>query len=68
MVNANKIKGRMAEMGISQEEAAEALGIKQPTFSQKCNGVRDFKTHEVQKLVALLNIDDKDVVQYFFAH
>ena len=54
-------------MMLSVPQAAEALGIKQPTFSQKCNGVRDFKTHEVQKLVALLNIDDKDVVQYFFA-
>lgn len=66
MINANKLKGRMVELGISQREAAEVLGIKQPTFSQKCNGVRDFKTHEVQKLVALLNIEDKDVVKYFF--
>lgn len=67
MIQGNKIKARMVELGISQNDAAEAIGIKQPTFSQKCNGVRDFKTSEVQKLVELLKIDSEDVAKYFFA-
>lgn len=67
MINSNKLKGRMVEKGVSQQEAANILGIKQPTFSQKCNGSRDFKAGEVQKLVELLDIADEDVAKYFFA-
>lgn len=67
MINSGKLKGRMVEKGISQQEAAKILGIKQPTFSQKCHGSRDFKAGEVKKLVELLDIADEDVVKYFFA-
>lgn len=66
MINANKLKGRMVEKRISQQQAARALGIQQPTFSQKCNGVREFKVGEVQRLVKLLEIPDEEVTEYFF--
>ena len=67
MINTKLLNQRMKEMGISQTKAAEALGIKQPTFSQKCSGVRSFKVQELQKLVNLLKIPDEDVAKYFFA-
>ena len=66
MVNTNKIKGRMAELGISQLEAAEFLGIKQPTFSQKCNNIRPLKVTEAQALIKLLHITHEEVTEYFF--
>lgn len=67
MINTNKLKGRMVEKKISQQQAARALGIQQPTFSQKCNGSREFKVGEVQKLVEMLEIADDEVAEYFFA-
>ena len=67
MINSNKLKGRMVEKGVSQHDAAQALGIAQPTFSQKCSGIRDFKLKEVQQLVSLLEISNDDVAEYFFA-
>lgn len=68
MINTRKIKGRMVELGISQQDAAKRLDIKQPTFNQKLNGRRDFKIGEVQELVNLLEIADDDVAEYFFIH
>lgn len=68
MINTRKIKGRMVELGISQQDAAKRLDIKQPTFNQKLNGTRDFKIGEVQELVNLLEIADDDVAEYFFVH
>ena len=68
MINKRKIKGRMVELGISQQDAAKRLDIAQPTFNQKLNGTRAFKIGEVQELVNLLEIADEDVAEYFFVH
>lgn len=68
MINTRKIKGRMVELDISQQDAAKGLGISLPTFNQKLNGRKDFKIGEVQEFVNLLKIADEDVAEYFFIH
>lgn len=35
MINSNKIKGRMVEMGITQKDVARTLNIAPSTVSQK---------------------------------
>ena len=40
MLNVNKVRGRMAEMRLTQKDVAAALGIAPPTVSQKLNRVR----------------------------
>ena len=37
MINTFKIKGRMAEMGITQKDIASSLHVAPPTVSQKIN-------------------------------
>jgi len=67
MLNSQKIKGRMAELGLNQKDVAKALGISQPTANQKLNRVRPMDLEEAEKLAELLKLDDSQFGVYFFA-
>ncbi len=67
MLNTRKIKGRMAELGITQGDVAAALGISKPTACQKLNRVRPVDLREAEKLAELLGIEDNQFREYFFA-
>lgn len=67
MLNVNKIRGRMAEMRLTQKDVAEALGIAVPTASQKLNRIRPMDLDEAEKLAALLKLGDENFGEYFFA-
>lgn len=67
MVNANKIKGRMRELSITQADVAKALNIAQPTANQKINNTRPFDLDEAEKLANLLQIHAGEFGDYFFA-
>jgi transcriptional regulator with XRE-family HTH domain len=66
MINSNKLKGRIIEMGLSQSLVANALGISQPTLSQKINNLREMDLSEAEKLADLLRIPDSQYGDYFF--
>ena len=66
MINANKIKGRLVELGLTQKDGAECLGISQPTFSQKVNNIRPMDLDEAEKLAELLQIPVTEYGIYFF--
>lgn len=67
MLNVSKVRGRMAELNISQKDVAEALGIATSTASQKLNRVRPMDLDEAEKLASLLQIDNHQFGDYFFA-
>lgn len=67
MLNANKIKGRMKEMGIIQSDVAKRLGLAEPTVSQKINGKRPMDLDEARELARMLNIDNSEFGAYFFS-
>ncbi len=67
MLNVQKVKGRMAEMGLNQGDVAKALGVAQATANQKLNRVRPMSLEEANKLAKLLNLDDSQFGLYFFA-
>ena len=60
-----KLRGRMAETGITQNALAKSLGMSRSTLSLKMNGKREFTLTELQIIVKVLNIDDPR--SYFFA-
>lgn len=66
MINTNKIKGRMAELRITQRDVAKSLGLAQPTVSQKINNIRPMDLNEAEKLSDLLGIKPEDFAVYFF--
>ena len=56
-MNANKLRGIIAEKGLTQERVAIAIGITPKTFYTKMKkGV--FGTDEVMRIVDLLKIED----------
>lgn len=67
MINSNKIKGRMVELGITQKDIARELRIAPPTVSQKINNVRPMDLNEAEILARMLRIDAEDFATYFFA-
>ena len=67
MLNVNKIRGRLAELNLTQKDVATALGIAPPTASQKLNRVRPMDLDEAEKLAQLLQIKDNEFREYFFA-
>lgn len=67
MINTRKIKGRMAERGLTQKDVAKALQIAQPTANQKINNVRSMDLDEAEKLAELLEISAVEFPTYFFA-
>lgn len=66
LINTNKIKGRMAELQITQKDIANSLGLAQPTVNQKINNIRPMDLNEAEKLSNLLHIDSEDFAIYFF--
>ena len=67
LLNIDKVRGRMAELRLTQKDVANALGIALPTASQKLNRVRPMDLDEAEKLAELLRIDDAQFGEYFFA-
>lgn len=67
MLNVSKVRGRMAELGITQKDVAAALGIAGPTASQKLNRIRPMDLDEAERLARLLRLDDSEFGLYFFA-
>ena len=68
MVNTNKIKGRIVELGLTQKDLAKALGIATPTVSQKINNVRSMDVKEAFIIAEILRIPDEQFREYFFTN
>lgn len=66
MVNSRKIKGRLVELGLTQKDVAEKIGVAQPTVNQKINNIRPMDLQEAEAIADLLKISPGEFVEYFF--
>lgn len=66
MINTAKIKGRMAELELTQSDVAKVLELAPSTVSQKLNNVRALSLDEAEELSTLLNINVGDFGKFFF--
>ena len=62
LFDGNKVKGCIAEKGITQVKLAKHLGIALATLNEKLNGKRQFTVAEIQEIA---NYFKKDI-NYFF--
>jgi transcriptional regulator with XRE-family HTH domain len=60
----SKIKGRMAELGMSQRAVASELKLSERSYNQKINGKRPFTIPEAEKLIGILGL--KNPAEDFF--
>lgn len=58
----NRLKGFRAEMGLTQKQMADILGMNVNTYRKKENGEREFTLSEVAKAQEKLKVDP----QYYF--
>jgi len=65
MINANLIRARIVELGLTQQQVAEKIGMSPKTFSIKMNNGK-FGLDEADKMIEVLKIDKPD--KYFFAN
>ena len=63
MINANKIRARIVEMGMTQQEVAAKIGMSAKTFSIKMNNGK-FGLDEADRMIEVLKIEKPD--SYFF--
>jgi len=67
MVNSNKIKGRIVELGLTNKDISFVTKLALPTISQKINNIRPMNLDEAEKIAKLLKITAEDFTKYFFA-
>ena len=68
MLNINKIKGRMRELGKTQSDVAKELGLNSSTFNRKINRKDGhyLSIKEAYSLIEYLEIPLEDISFYFF--
>lgn len=69
MVNTKRLKAKLKEHGMTQEEAAKALGIDPSTFNRKINNENGdvITVREAEKISVLLLIPKSELSDIFFA-
>lgn len=67
-MNANLLKGKIREKGMTQGDAAEKLGISLSRFNAKLNGRggAEFSLGELRELKSLFGLTSRQVDQIFF--
>jgi transcriptional regulator with XRE-family HTH domain len=60
----SKLKGRMAELGMSQKSVAEKMKICAYSYRKKLNGKSPFTIPEAEKLITILSLSNP--AEYFF--
>lgn len=60
----SRLKGRIREKGLSQEDLAKAIGISTTSLNKKLNNKSDFCLRETFVIGKILSIED--IAEYFF--
>ena len=58
-MNYSALRGRIRDCGLTQKEVASRIGISAGEFV--------FRQDEIDRIIALLNIDPIDIGRYFFS-
>lgn len=61
-MNANKLRAKIKEKGLTQEKVAKIIGISENSLSRKLNGKKDFRLGEVILLCQALQIDNVEEI------
>lgn len=67
-MNADLLKGKLKEHGLTQEDAAARMGVSLSCFNAKLNGRAgaEFSLRELQALKTILGLTSRQVDQIFF--
>lgn len=60
MANLIVLKDKVKESGLKKSYIAERLGITRQSFSNKLNGVSDFKIEEMSNMCEVLDLSEEE--------
>lgn len=66
MFDYSKLRGRIREKIGNENEFAAAIGMGRTSLSKKLNNRVEFTQNEIRNAVTVLEINDKDIPDYFF--
>ena len=66
MTNSNKLKAKIAEVGLTMAELAKNIKMSSATFSQKVNGKVRFSQEDIRKIDKELNLTPEEIKDIFF--
>ena len=66
-MNASKLRGKIAESGMTIGEFCEKAGFKRSTFDRKIHGKSDFTLCEARRIINVLQLTDDETRNIFFA-
>lgn len=66
MFDYSKLKGRIKEKGLTQEDVAKYIKKGKSTFSLKLNNQSLFVQDEISEIIKLLDISPEEIKEYFF--
>ena len=67
MLNTERIKSKLEELGMTQADLAAVISVAVPTMCQKINNIRPMSLDEAEKIAKALHIRDEEFGLYFFA-
>lgn len=62
----SKVRGRIAEKGLTQEGLAECIGVTPVTLTSRMHNRSEWRQSEIYKAAAVLGIADEEIKKYFF--
>lgn len=66
MLNANKLRGKIIERGLSIGFVAQQIGVHKSTFYRKLSGECQFTIKDADIITKELNLSTEDAVDIFF--
>ena len=67
MVNTNKLKGKLVEHEMTQQDLADLLGMDRSTFYRKMKEGGRFSIQEVNQIVEIIPLTKDEALDIFFA-
>ena len=64
-MNVMKLKGKMREMGMTQQSLARQINIDKSTLSRRLKDGNDFTIEEVNKITYALKLTDSEATEIF---
>lgn len=65
-MNADKIRGKIAERRMSVSEFCRTAGFVRSTFDRKMSGESEFNRCEIERIVSVLHLTDDETRAIFF--
>ena len=65
-MNADKIRGKIAENRMSISDFCTAAGFVRSTFDRKMNGESEFNRNEIERIINVQHLTDDETRSIFF--